>query len=150
MYLELVNEFRTTRKYGDDIRPRAPATVAEIAQAEQQIGVRFPQELRELLLEMNGDCNLFLGLDDMLRYNAYPFSEQYPIGSLLIFGADGAGNLFAYKVRDKKAKAGEIYLWDHEIAAWGPKEEELCCQASSLAELIQDYYSLCYGELLSE
>lgn len=60
MYLELVNEFRTTRKYGDEIRPRSSVSAAEISHAEQQIGIRFPQELRDLLLEMDGDCNLFL------------------------------------------------------------------------------------------
>ena len=148
MYLELVNEFRTTRKYGDNIKPRSPASVAEISHAEQQIGIRFPQELRNLLLEMDGECDLFLSLDDIIKYNAYPYSENYPIGSLLFFGADGAGNLFAYKVENKEAKSGEIYLWDHELAVWGPKEDELLHKASTLLDLIRDYYGTCYGELL--
>ena len=100
MYLELVNEFRATRKYGDEIRPRPPAGMAEISQAEQQTDIRFPQELRELLLEMDGDCDLLLALEDIITYNAFPYSENYPIGSLLFFGADGAGNLFAYKVEE--------------------------------------------------
>ncbi len=150
MYLELVNEFRTTRKYGDGIKPRVPAAEAEIARAEQKIGIQFPQELSDLLLEMDGDCNLFLSLEEIAEYNAYQYSVNYPIGSLLVFGADGSGNLFVYKVRDKKAKSGEIYLWDHEIAVWGPEEDELRYQASSILELIQDFYGTCYGELLSE
>ena len=150
MYLELVNEFRRTRKYGDDIRPRSPASAAEISHAEQQIGIQFPQELHDLLLEMDGDCNLFLSLDDIIEYNAYQYSENYPIGSLLFFGADGSGNLFAYKVEEKEAKSGEIYLWDHEIAVWGPKEDELRYQANSLFALIQDFYGACYGELILE
>lgn len=150
MYLELVNEFRTTRKYGDEIRPRSPASAEEISHAEQQIGIRFPAELRDLLLEMDGDCNLFLSLDDIVKYNAYPYSENYPLGSLLFFGADGARNLFAYKVEQKEVKSGEIYLWDHEIAVWGPKEDELLYKANSLVDLIQDFYGTCYGELISE
>ncbi len=150
MYLELVNEFRTTRKYGDEIRPRPPAGMAEISHAEQQIGIRFPQELRELLLEMDGDCDLFLALEDIITYNAYPYSENYPIGSLLFFGADGAGNLFAYKVEEGEAQSGAIYQWDHEMAVWGTKEDELRYQAGSLADLIRGYYNLCYGELLPE
>ncbi len=150
MYLELVKEFRTTRKYGDWIKPRVPATGAEIDRAEQQIGIQFPQELCDLLLEMDGDCNLFLSLDDIVRCNAYQYSANYPIGSLLVFGADGSGNLFVYKVKDKKAKGEEIYLWDHEIAVWGPEEDELRYQASSILGLIQDFYGTCYGELLSE
>jgi hypothetical protein len=72
------------------------------------------------------------------------------IGSLLFFGADGAGNLFAYKVEKGEAQSGAIYQWDHEMAVWGTKEEELRYQAGSLADLIQDYYNLCYGELLPE
>ncbi len=150
MYLEIVNEFRTTRKYGDGIKPRVPATGEGIARAEHQIGIQFPQELRDLLLEMDGDCDLFLSLDEIIKYNAYQFSENYPIGSLLVFGADGSGNLFVYKVRDKKAKSGEIYLWDHEIAVGGPEEDELQYRASSILGLIQEFYGTCYGELLSE
>lgn len=150
MYLELVNEFRATRKYGDEIRLRPPAGMAEISHAEQQTGIRFPQELRELLLEMDGDCDLLLALEDIITYNAFPYSENYPIGSLLFFGADGAGNLFAYKVEDGEAQSGAIYRWDHEMAVWGTKEDELRYQAASLADLIRDYYNLCYGELLPE
>ena len=83
MYLELVNEFRTTRKYGDWIKPRPPASMAEISHAEQQIGIHFPQELRDLLLEMDGDCDLLLPLENIVEYNAYQYSENYPVGSLL-------------------------------------------------------------------
>lgn len=145
MYLELVNEFRTARKYGNEIRPRPPADMAEISQAEQQTGIRFPQELREMLLEMDGDCDLLLALEDIITYNAYPYSENYPIGSLLFFGTDGAGNLFAYKVEGGEAQSGAIYRWDHEMAMWGTKEDELRYQTGSLADLIRDYYNLCYG-----
>ena len=99
---------------------------------------------------MDGDCDLFLSLDDIIKYNAYPYSENYPIGSLLFFGADGAGNLFAYKVENKEAKSDEIYLWDHEIAVWGPMEDELQYEDDSLVDLIRDFYGTCYGELLSE
>lgn len=150
MYLELVNEFRTTRKYGDTIRPRPPASTAEISHTEQQIGIRFPQELRNLLLEMDGDGDLLLSLDDIVEYNAHQYSENYAAGSLLFFGADDSGNLFAYKVDGKEAKSGEIYFWDHEIAVWGPKEDELRYKANSLLDLIRDYYGTCYGELISE
>ncbi len=78
------------------------------------------------------------------------FNLMTLIGSLLFFGADGAGNLFAYKVEKGEAQSGAIYQWDHEMAVWGTKEEELRYQAGSLADLIQDYYNLCYGELLPE
>ena len=101
-------------------------------------------------MEMDGDCNLLLSLDDIIAYNAYPFSENYPIGSLLIFGADGAGNLFAYKVEEGKTTSREIYLWDHEVAAWGPETDELQYQAISIRDLILNFYNICYGELLSE
>ena len=150
MYLELVNEFRTTRQYGEQIRPRPPAKEAEIAQAEQQIGSRFPQELRDMLLEMDGDCNLLLCVDDIKAYNAYQYSENYPIGTLLFFGADGSGNLFAYAVEGGEAINGEIFRWDHEIAVWGPKEDELTRWANSLIDLIRDFYNVCYSEHLPQ
>ena len=148
MYLELINLFRTTRKYGNEIKPQAPASMEEIFCAEQQTGIQFPQELRDLLLEMNGDCNLFFSLEEIINYTACQCSKHYPPGSLLFFGGDGAGNLFAYQVKESKAAAGKIYLWEHEIAVFGPEEDELEFQAVSLTALIQDYYGNCYQETL--
>ena len=58
MYLELVNSYRTTRKYGEDIKPRPPASEAQITEAEARLGTRFPKELRAMLLEMDGDLRL--------------------------------------------------------------------------------------------
>ena len=41
MYLELVNCYRTTRKYGEDIKPRPPVSEAQIAGAEERLCTRF-------------------------------------------------------------------------------------------------------------
>lgn len=148
MYRELVEYYRTTRKYGEDIAPRPPVDSAAIVRGEQQLGIPFPQELRDLLMEMDGDCDLLLSLDDIVETSSFPYSERYPVGSLLFFGRDGAGNLYGYPVEEGWAKGGEIVLWDHEMAVWGTREEEVCYQAGSIEELIRDYYDLCYGEPL--
>lgn len=143
MYLELVNHYRTTRKYGDDINPRPPAQEKEIAYAEQQMGVCFPQELRDLLSEMNGDCDLLFSIDEILECSKHDFSQNYARGELLFFGSDGAGNLYAYQIKDGQAESSSLVLWDHET-------DLLCRQASSLKKLIEQYYDLCYGELLAD
>lgn len=77
MYLELVNSYKTTRKYGEDIKPRPPAGETQIAGAEARLGTRFPKELRAMLLEMDGDCGFLLSLEEIIEYNEAMPSERF-------------------------------------------------------------------------
>lgn len=95
-----------------------PASAKEIGHAEQELGVEFPGELRELLLETNGasanySAPLIWPLDEIVAQNRHfrtsaDFAKLYqPFSDLLFFGAEGNGDQFAY--RDTS-----IYKWDHE------------------------------------
>lgn len=144
VYRELLDYYRNTRKYGEEIRPGPAATEDEIANAQLRLGVRFPQELCELLREVNGDGDLLFSTDEMLEYSQYDISQNYPRGRLLFFGRDGAGNLYAYPVRDGRAEGARILLWDHE----SDSIDSLTPEGSSLRELIKNYYDICYSQPL--
>ncbi len=144
MYLELLEQFRTTRKYGEDIRPQPPAAEEEIAAAEKQMGVCFPQELRDLLSECDGDLDLLFSLQEIVGYFSCDLSARYQRGALLFFGGDGAGGLYAYRVEEGVARPG-IVLWDHEL----DDIEALPPEGTTLLALIQNYYDICYREPLS-
>ena len=100
MYLELVNCYRTTRKYGEDIKPRPPVSEAQIAGAEERLCTRFPQELRAMMLEMDGDCDFLLSLEEIIEYNEAMPSERFA-GAKPPLRCDGRrGRLYGYAAKD--------------------------------------------------
>ena len=146
MYLELIRPYQAAGKGDGGIRPQPPATEAEISCAERQTGVQFPQELRSLLAELNGDCDLLLSTDAIVEYHQYDLSRRYPKGALLFFGSDGAGNLYGYRVRPDHTASPGIVFWDHELDS----VTLLPPERSSLQTLIPYYYDLCYGGRASD
>ena len=143
MYLELVNSYRTTRKYGEDIKPRPPASEAQITEAEARLGTRFPKELRAMLLEMDGDCDFLLSLEEIIEYNEAMSSERFAGAKPLFVATDGAGGLYGYAVKDGGAESSKLVFWDHET------DEISDCEgaaADSLYELIKQFYDVSFGE----
>ena len=105
MYLELVNSYRTTKKYGEDIKPRPPASETQIAGAEARLGTRFPKELRAMLLEMDGDCDFLLSLEEIIEYNEAMPSERFAGAKPLFVATDGAGAFTAMQQKTAARKA---------------------------------------------
>jgi hypothetical protein len=112
MWRELIGGSFTDAKF------YIPASAREIGHAEQELGVEFPAELRQLLMETNGvsanySAPLVWPVEEIIAQNKHfraskDFAELYkPFTDLLFFGAEGNGDQFAY--RDTT-----IYEWDHE------------------------------------
>lgn len=103
-----------------------PANPDEISRVEQKLGCKFPRELKELLLETNGIADKYgdwlMFPTDMIEscnlnyWNDAELAQLYmSFASLLIFGDEANGDLFAYGI----CKAGDaddwkIFRWDHE------------------------------------
>ena len=147
MYLELVNGYRTTRKYGEDIKPRPPVSEAQIAGAEERLCTRFPQELRPMMLEMDGDCDFLLSLEEIIEYNEAMPSERFAGAKPLFVATDGAGGLYGYAAKDGGAESSKLVFWDHETG------EIFDCKGAatdSLYELIKQFYDVSFSEFLEE
>lgn len=147
MYLELVNSYRTTRKYGEDIKPRPPVSEAQIAEAEARLGTRFPKELCAMLLEMDGDCDFLLSLEEVIEYNEAMSSERVTGAKPLFVATDGAGGLYGYAAKDGGAESSKLVFWDHETGEISDCEG---VAADSLYELIKQFYDVSFGEFLEE
>lgn len=145
MYLELVNSYRTTRKYGEDIKPRPPVSEAQIAEAEARLGTRFPKELRAMLHEMDGDCDFLLSLEEIIEYNEAMASESFAGAKPLFVATDGAGGLYGYVTKDGGAESSKLVFWDHETGEISDCEG---VAADSLYELIKQFYDVSFGEFL--
>lgn len=146
MYLELVNSYKTTRKYGEDIKPRPPVSETQITEAEERLGISFSPELRAILLEMDGDCNFLLALEEIIEYNESMPSEWWFAGAKPLFIAtDGSGGLYGYAVKDGGAENSKLVFWDHETGEISDCEG---ASSDSLYELIKQFYDVSFSEFL--
>ncbi len=151
MYRELVLKLSQGNPY---VKPQPPCPEAAVAAAEKEAGVPFPQALRDLLTEMNGDRWLLLSAEeiaDNIRLNREAllpfFEEEYGeqgreiygerVGRFLFFAANGCGDYYCYRFSPNGAAEEPLYIWEHESIG------ESCCWrpvARTLEELITRYY----------
>lgn len=143
MYLALVNHYRNFSPYGSDIKPRPPAKEEAILDAEKKIGVSFPQELREMFLEMDGDCDLLYCVEQIIEIHQNVSIKYNGTDELLVFGGDGAGNFYGYGIHQGKIQDTNIVFYDHETHRVYRDE---ICEAISLYDFIKRFYEMCYGE----
>lgn len=103
-----------------DLRP--PTKPERIAQVEKGLGFALPGALRELCLAANGIDYfgpLIVTVSELAAFNHERRVEcdnagmYTPLDSLLIFGAEGNGDLYGFPIID--GKPGErVFEWDHE------------------------------------
>jgi hypothetical protein len=123
----------------------SPASEKQILAAEKALGVKLPDELRELLLETNGVTGKYGPTliwpveriaTDNLEFRRLPdFRELYmPFDQLLFIGDNGGGDQFAYAILDGVIRQSKIYRWCHETDA-----REYC--AGSLIRFFESWRS---------
>jgi hypothetical protein len=134
------NAFRDAKFY-------IPASAREIGHAERELGVEFPAELRQLLLETNGvSANysrpLVWPVDEIIEQNRHfrtssAFAKRYaPFTDLLFFGVEGNGDQFAYRVLEGQAGDSSICEWNHETD-----------ERTSFASDLKDYFVRLAGSI---
>lgn len=134
MYREIVEEYAAGNA---QVLPQEPAPLQEIRRAEEMVGHTFPQELVDLLLEMNGDRWLLMSARDIIETALMTreyLSECYSdISRHIFFASNGCGDYYCYNVDESgTVDSGRIYIWEHET-------NECCVVAGSVAELIERY-----------
>lgn len=109
----------------DEYEFQKPADEKEIINAEEQLGVGLPHELKELLKESNGIFGEYhisliwdikrIVQDNLSFRNSSDFKELYmPFDCLLFFSDAGNGDQFAYLIINGKINKDDIYVWNHE------------------------------------
>jgi len=98
-----------------------PASEEDIAATEAAVGCKLPHDLRGLLTETDGlGDGLVLSASDIARTNhemrtTEDFATLYmPFEPLLLFGAEGDGNLYGFRILAGDAKPDDVFVWDHE------------------------------------
>lgn len=142
MYRELLEKLLKEQPYA---QLQEPCPEEEIAEAERYVGFAFPDELKDLLRETNGDRWLLLSAKGMMEHvkmnrEIYPeflepdeFAEK--IDRHVFFASNGCGDYFCYRVLPNgETDASAIYIWEHELF-------EIRKIAKDMVELITKYYT---------
>ena len=142
MYRELLTPYLKEYTYAVLQEPCSEETIQK---AEKAVGLPFPQELKTLLRETNGDRWLLLSADEIaenahLNQQCFENAEDdekalfEPLKHLLLFATNGCGDYYGYLFTNDGSVKDGIYLWEHEDFRYKKVAE-------SIADLIRKYYN---------
>lgn len=135
MYQEIILQYSADNPY---MLPQPPSEMGQIHFAEEQLKISFPEELWQLLMELNGDRWLLLSVEEIAETNLWVrkgLGECYDgLDQLLFVARNGCGDYYGYRIVDGIVYAEEIVFWEHET-------NESKVVAGSLAEMITLYYT---------
>jgi len=142
MYRELIEKLTKGIQWAN---VQDPCSEDEIQSAEAYVGFAFPEELKALLRETNGD-NWFLLSAERIAEHVKTNREIFPeylepdefeekVNRFVFFATNGCGDYYCYRVLENgKTDPSAIYMWEHELF-------EVREIAKSIAELITKYYN---------
>ena len=141
MYRELIGTLTANHNWAG---LQSPCSDRELAEAEAFVGFSFPEDLKGLLRETNGDRWFLLSTEqiiDHVKTNREAFSdylepEEYEekVNRFIFFAINGCGDYYCYRVlADGSTDASAIYIWEHELF-------ETRKVADNLTDLITKYY----------
>ena len=142
MYRELIEKLIEGHSWA---KLQEPCSERDITKAEKYVGFLFPEELKALLRETNGDRNFLLSAEEIIsntKNNREIFPEfleaeefEEKVTRFVFFATDGCGDYYCYRVLENdETDISAIYIWEHELF-------EIREVAKDLAELITKYYN---------
>jgi SMI1/KNR4 family protein len=142
MYRELIGNFIKDHNWA---KLQEPCPESEITRAEVYVGFSFPEELKALLRETNGDHWFLLSAQEMIDHvktNREIFPEylepdefEEKVNRYVFFATNGCGDYYCYRVLpDGKTDDSVIYMWEHELF-------EIREVAKNIADVITKYYN---------
>ena len=122
-----------------------PCSEDDIKKAEDYVGFLFPEELKTLLRETNGDHWFLLSAEDIINHvktNREIFPEylepdefEEKVNRFVYFATNGCGDYYCYRVLENgETDTTAIYIWEHELF-------EVREVAKNISDLITKYYN---------
>lgn len=142
-YREIVEASTRKTQYAK-IAP--PCSEREIEQTEAYVGYSFPEPLKNLLRELNGDGWFLLSAEQIcenVRLNREILREAFDdekefaerVGQYILFATNGCGDYYGYHVQENgTVDESALYIWEHETF-------ESKIVARDIPELIRKYYN---------
>ena len=121
----------------DYIKLNPPATPAQVSKVEETLGCILPDDIKELLLETNGDNWFVFSTDQIVETNLSMRALEcfMPLDCLLFFAGNGCGDYFGYPITCEDGVRGDsVFFWEHEY-------DNRIWKANNLEDIIQKYYN---------
>ena len=139
MYIEILQQYMANF---EGLKFQPAVAEDDITEAEMRLNILFPNELKNLLCEINGDNFLLWSLDQMIKENLELRSmnpkivepERFDFSNFLFFATNGCGDYYGYKVENGKILSTSIFVFDHE-------EYVARFVAANVLQLIELYYT---------
>ena len=142
MYRELINRWI---EHHDWAKLQPPCPEEELQTAERYVGYAFPEELKALLREVNGDRWLLLSAKQIMEHvksnrsiwPEYLEPEEFleKADRHIFFATNGCGDYYCYRILPGgETDTSAIYLWEHETL-------EVKAVARDIPDLITKYYN---------
>ena len=142
MYRELIGKLIDGHNWA---KLQEPCTEKEIKKAEKYVGFTFPDELKSLLKETNGDHWFLLSAEEIIdnvRRNREIMAEYFEpeefeekVNRFVYFASNGCGDYYCYRVlQNGETDTSAIYIWEHELF----ETREV---AKDIPDLITKYYN---------
>ncbi len=142
MYRELIGKLIDGHNWA---KLQEPCSEEQIKKAEKHVGFTFPEELKALLRETNGDHWFLLSAEEIVaqvRRNReilaeYLESDEFEekVNRFIYFASNGCGDYYCYRVLpNDQADTSAIYIWEHELFETREVAKDIC-------DLIIKYYN---------
>ena len=142
MYRELIEKLIEGHSWA---KLQEPCSERDITKAEKYVGFLFPEELKALLRETNGDRNFLLSAEEIIsntKNNREIFPEfleaeefEEKVNRFVFFATTGCGDYYCYRVLENgETDTTAIYIWEHELF-------EFRKVAKDIRDLITKYYN---------
>ena len=121
----------------NNIKPNNPATKKQISDVENSLGCKLPNDLKEFLLEMNGDNWLIFSTEQITEINlsVRKLDCFMPLNCLLFFGGNGCGDYYGYPITAQDGvRDDNVFMWEHEV-------DNRIWKANNLEDAIKKYYN---------
>lgn len=122
MYRELLRKLIKKVKWA---KLRKPCSENDIEKAERAVGYTFPDELKALYRETDGDNWFLLSLQQIIDnveinrkiLSKYLEPDEYleKVDRYIFFATNGCGDYYCYRVSESGVTdTSAIYIWEHE------------------------------------
>ncbi len=123
MYRELLSELIQEHDWA---KLQNPCSEKDILAAEKYVGYTFPDELKALLRETDGDHWFLLSAKEIIENverNRNIMAEYFEPDEFLekvdrhiFFATNGCGDYYCYRILENgETDTSAIYLWEHEL-----------------------------------
>ncbi len=142
MYRELIGKLIEGHDWA---KLQEPCPEKQIKKAEKYVGFTFPEELKALLRETNGDRWFLLSAEEIIsnvKRNREIMAEYFEpdefeekVNRFVYFASNGCGDYYCYRVlSNDETDTSAIYIWEHELF-------EIREVAKDISDLITKYYN---------